>query len=680
MGIIKKGAKAAGRFIAPGAAKVIERYGPKPEEGSRLGLLGKDILRAAFPGVYAITDKFSSGKKKRPVKGSRVAGERQSQVADAVTDLSAQVVDTNTILSSSVEAQAQQNVVLAEILKTLKEGGGAGGVDTSKLKKPSLKGRGGRGKPTVGRNSKGQFTKLKPTLTSRVGQAFRGVGGVVKGAPLLGGAVSAGIEYASSGNTNRALSAGGGAVAGAAIGSAILGTGVGLLTGGIGAVPAAWIGGLLGGWAGEELGKLAYDSFGGKEGKQNNGNDQKLEAENITYKAEDILFKSNSMVIKANELTIKGDLSNLNLGQNKGFLASILPAPHAEDAKDRENAVRDIGNRLRGRDQGGIVQEVQGSVAAIRKMPISPELKQTLQTAGKEAGVSVRVTSGGQPPAPGGPRTGSTRHDNGNAADLDVISGGRVLNDGNPEDVKIKQTFVRAARSAGATGIGAGYMGPEKVHVGFGTPATWGGAPWLASYAEGTRYVPKKGPAIVGEKGQEIVERRGKKLQTPDTASVVNLERGDRVIPAEKPGVIGSFFNELTAPLTGKTTDDSAFISNATREVMQGNVSSETVGTGAARVIKGFSPVGLDNAGNAVRRLSEGNVSGAFEETVRAAPFGGFIADTFNKVTKPPPSPPPQASPPPAPAKRMKKAEADTSQEDQYNSSNMLRSMFGAAA
>ena len=32
------------------------------------------------------------------------------------------------------------------------------------------------------------------------------------------------------------------------------------------------------------------------------------------------------------------------------------------------------------------------------------------------------------------------------------------------------------------------------------------------------------------------------------------------------------------------------------------------------------------------------------------------------------------------PQKKMKKAEADTGQEDQYNSSNMLKSMFGAAA
>ena len=66
MGIIKEGAKAAGKFIAPGAAKIIERYGPKPEEGTRLGLLGRDILRAAFPGAYAITDKLKiTGGKRR---------------------------------------------------------------------------------------------------------------------------------------------------------------------------------------------------------------------------------------------------------------------------------------------------------------------------------------------------------------------------------------------------------------------------------------------------------------------------------------------------------------------------------------------------------------------------------------------------------------------------------------
>jgi hypothetical protein len=47
--------------------------------------------------------------------------------------------------------------------------------------------------------------------------------------------------------------------------------------------------------------------------------------------------------------------------------------------------------------------------------------------------------------------------------------------------------FVSAAVAAGATGVGAGhgYMGPTDIHVGFGQPATWGGADWIQSAAAG---------------------------------------------------------------------------------------------------------------------------------------------------------------------------------------------------
>lgn len=130
---------------------------------------------------------------------------------------------------------------------------------------------------------------------------------------------------------------------------------------------------------------------------------------------------------------------------------------------------------------GRVIQEQNG----IRSLPISDKLMQVLQKAASDAGVDVRVTSGGQPGYPQGPRTGSTRHDHGNAADLDLLVNGKVLTDQNPEDVAIKKKFVQAATAAGATGIGAGYMGPTKIHVGFGTPATWGGASWLSGISPG---------------------------------------------------------------------------------------------------------------------------------------------------------------------------------------------------
>jgi hypothetical protein len=140
-----------------------------------------------------------------------------------------------------------------------------------------------------------------------------------------------------------------------------------------------------------------------------------------------------------------------------------------------------------GQQGGGNVREAQ-SGASIRKMPISPELKGVLQKAALAAGVDVVVTSGGQPAFPKGPRTGSTRHDLGNAADLDLYIGGRILSDANPADIELKKKFVAAATAAGASGVGAGasYMGLTKIHVGFGDPAKWGGASWLGGISTGS--------------------------------------------------------------------------------------------------------------------------------------------------------------------------------------------------
>lgn len=132
---------------------------------------------------------------------------------------------------------------------------------------------------------------------------------------------------------------------------------------------------------------------------------------------------------------------------------------------------------------GGNVRQAQ---SGIRKLPISDKLNSVLQQAARAAGVDVTVTSGGQPAFPQGPRTGSTRHDLGNAADLDLYAGGRILSDRNPADIELKKKFVAAAAGAGASGIGAGYMGPTKIHVGFGTPAKWGGAPWLNGITPGS--------------------------------------------------------------------------------------------------------------------------------------------------------------------------------------------------
>jgi hypothetical protein len=126
----------------------------------------------------------------------------------------------------------------------------------------------------------------------------------------------------------------------------------------------------------------------------------------------------------------------------------------------------------------------------IRNLPVSSDLERVLNNAAAATGVSVVINSGGQPAEGGGPRTGSTRHDHGNAADLQLVVNGRPLDFTNPNDLPIIQQFIATARANGATGFGAGtdYMGNNTLHVGFGAEGVWGAggssatAPeWLAS-------------------------------------------------------------------------------------------------------------------------------------------------------------------------------------------------------
>lgn len=113
---------------------------------------------------------------------------------------------------------------------------------------------------------------------------------------------------------------------------------------------------------------------------------------------------------------------------------------------------------------------------AIRSLPLSDQLTSALSFL-PEMGVEMEVFSGGQAEkGSGGPRTGSTRHDHGNAADVFFYRNGRRLSWENPDDVPVLQEIVRRGKQSGVTGFGAGegYMQPGSMHIGFGTPAVWG--------------------------------------------------------------------------------------------------------------------------------------------------------------------------------------------------------------
>ena len=136
-----------------------------------------------------------------------------------------------------------------------------------------------------------------------------------------------------------------------------------------------------------------------------------------------------------------------------------------------------------------VIESQIGSASTIRNQAIKPELKSILASAAQKSGLDVEVYSGGQPASgSGGRRTGTTRHDNGAAADIRLKdSSGRTLSLNNPADVPLIQNFLREAKNAGATGIGAGngYMGDNGFHVDIaakfgqapGGSPYWGGRP-----------------------------------------------------------------------------------------------------------------------------------------------------------------------------------------------------------
>jgi hypothetical protein len=146
------------------------------------------------------------------------------------------------------------------------------------------------------------------------------------------------------------------------------------------------------------------------------------------------------------------------------------------------------------------IDESALTAAKIRDLPISAALRRVLLTAAHEAGVEVvRITSGGQPGSRG-LRTGSNRHDGGNAADLVLVARGRTLDFTRPGDLDTICRFVASAAACGATGIGAGvnYMGPQRLHIGFGngphdtTQVVWGEG---GASANAPAWLRRRGPA-----------------------------------------------------------------------------------------------------------------------------------------------------------------------------------------
>lgn len=157
---------------------------------------------------------------------------------------------------------------------------------------------------------------------------------------------------------------------------------------------------------------------------------------------------------------------------------------------------------------------------ATRNQPLAPRLVEAMSFL-PEMGVTMRVVSGGQD-ATGPNRVGSTRHDHGNAGDVDFYRNGKKLDWNNASDLPILSNIVAQARANGVTGIGAGddYMGAGRFHIGFGSPGVWGAggraanAPgWLTAAYNGAPVPPRNIPNAAATPALNAINRAAPQAQ-----------------------------------------------------------------------------------------------------------------------------------------------------------------------
>ena len=209
--------------------------------------------------------------------------------------------------------------------------------------------------------------------------------------------------------------------------------------------------------------------------------------ENIPYgEYSKIKAASGKFVLPGMQKVVEKNDKNLDLIQKSRQFIMDRSAKYGQAPKLEQFGSEAEYNKALDNYNSSLVHEKQSALAGTRKGRLKPELVDQLNYAANQTGVQVEVFSGGQrmPGAPG--RVGSTRHNQGGAADfklfrIDENGKKRYLSMNNQDDRAIMQSFVTHSVKAGATGVGAGvgYMGEHSIHVGGGDVASWGGSKWI---------------------------------------------------------------------------------------------------------------------------------------------------------------------------------------------------------
>ena len=510
-------------------------------------IVGKNILKSAFPGLYSLHQEYKSNNKKKEDE----MAEPKTELGKEVKQLDDDVKESNILLSSQNQIIAGQSVILEQILQSInsfrleiafgkktipnlnlseiEEDPRKNFEKLDKNKKVSSsveeaqKKGGGKyidknGKlQEISKNEKGKWQN----------KFAKGEGAATKRAEIeLAKKTEQKVSKSVLSRFIRFLEKKGATVLAKKLAAKLVALGAGALVPGIG-----WIADVL-----LVAGSIydVYDAYqywkefaaqDKEEGVSTSipdasGGNEQQKYNNVTYSSKNMLFQSKEMNIIAKEIVLSDDLINLLKGiKPKNILASVLPAPAAEDASDREKALTGpggVGDKLKGRTGSGDVQGLQPSFSE----PLNKMI-----AAAKEAGYGIRVNSGFRTEERQAElfKAAVQKYGSEDAARKWVAPPGKSMHN------------KGLAADLGFSGAAASQWAHDNASK-FGLNFRMGYEPWhienIRAYAEGTNYVPKTGPAIVGEKGHELVIGKDGVKVTPNEATVVNLNQGDKVIPS----------------------------------------------------------------------------------------------------------------------------------------------------
>lgn len=468
------------------------------------GEMSGSILKKMFTGLF-------DGDKKRTIASSRTT-EPLKENATEMEAFAHAVKETNEILTDSVQLQKDQNVTLNEILELLKNykpGKGINDKSTFNLKDLL---------PDFSSKDK---SNVKPTAKPSATRRFNptgikaGIGGILGGVALdyAGGKLAdAGHEKLAAG-TDIASSALSGAGTGAMLGSFIpvVGTGIGGIIGG--AIGGAY--GLYQNWS---------NLFGEDKPKEEAGV-KETSARILEFNARDIKITAKDMLIRADEIKVNGEIQQTSTpaGPSGGATPSVLGStPTTPGATS--NGASGPGGLTTVTSKSGPSTKV-GATYAPNFQSFIDDLEATGYKISSLGGYANRANANN-------PNVKSY-HAMGAAIDINPAS--------NPNRSTKTDLPQETGALAAKHGLGWGMNWRSvKDPMHFSAAKSEQGSfdvqrGSMTGYASGTDYVPESGPAIVGEKGPELVMGKdGSTRITGDGPRIEHLHKGDSVLPADK--------------------------------------------------------------------------------------------------------------------------------------------------